>query len=135
MFKLIGGRRITRHYPKTASTTLTNGFVVAFDGSGALTSATISAKLIPGVVIVDIASTDSDFASNTKIPVTVNIPGESLWEADITGTLTTAMVGNEYDLSADGQYVAIANTTTKQVKIEAYISASKAIVRIKDYIA
>jgi hypothetical protein len=129
-FKVIRGSCVQAWYPKTASVTLSANFLADFNATGTLTSATISATNIAGIVMVSAASTDTDFASVTSLPVKTPIPDVTIMEADVSGTLTTAMVGNCYDITADGQYVAISYTTTKQVRIVKFISSSKAEVQL-----
>lgn len=98
------------------------------DGSGAATNATAGATKILGVCMINVASTDADFAATTKIPVMVPL-GACEFEADVTGTLTTAMVGENRDLSS-ALTVDAAGTSHNQVTIKDFISATKAIIVI-----
>lgn len=122
------GRSVIEYWPKKASTTMTANSFVRPDGSGFLTNASAASTRILGVLMVNIASTDSDFASTTKVPVTVPL-GDCDFEVDVTGTLTTAMVGENRDLS-DALLVDAAGTSHNQVTIKEFISATKAIVKI-----
>lgn len=115
-------------FPKKASTAIANNAALTFDGSGAVTIAVAASTRIAGLNIKTIASGDSDYASTTKVPVIVPST-DAIFEADvITGTLTTAMVGNQYDL-ASSLGVDVTATAHKQVTVVGFISASKALVR------
>jgi hypothetical protein len=126
------GNSLIEFWPKTASVTITLvGTLVAPDGSGAATVATAGASSLFGSALTSVASTDSDFASNTKIPV--EVPKDDCeFEADVTGTLTTAMVGERRGITASGTQVDAANTTNDQVTITAFISATKCRCKINE---
>jgi len=124
MFKKISGPSIVKWWPKKASTTITVGSLTSPDGSGAATVATAGGLAILGACLKAIVSTDSDFASNTSIPIELALPSCE-FEADVTGTLTTAMIGEKRGLTASGTIVDATNTTNDQVTITAFISASK----------
>lgn len=129
MFKCVGGKQLLDYFPKTASVTITLGALARPDGSGAARNATATSTRILGPFMQSVASTAADFAANTKIPVLL-AQDENVFEADVTGTLTTAMIGELRGIDATGQYVDVANTTNNQVTIIGYISASKALVKI-----
>lgn len=127
-FILKKGPVVIEYWPKKASTTMTANSLVQPDGSGFLTNATAGSTKIFGLLQINIASTDADFASTTKVPVI--IPQDTNeFEADVTGTLTTAMVGETRDLSS-ALTVDAAGTSHNQVTIAAFISATKAMVKI-----
>ena len=75
-------------------------------------------------MLQDIASTDSDFASTTKVRVAIPKTPYSEFEADVTGTLTATDVGTQFDLSTAG-LVNKAGTTYKVVTCVGYQSATK----------
>lgn len=129
-FILKEGAQQLEYFPKKASTTLTMNGLAQFDGSnGVITVCTAAPTRVAGILAKSAASTDSDFASTTKIPVVV--PQETnKFLADVTGTLLTTHVGVRFAPDATGQYVDIANTTTPVITVTDYISASKALVKI-----
>lgn len=78
--------------------------------------------------MVNVTSTDSDYAANTRIPVL--LPQETNeFEADVTGTLTTTMEGANRDLST-ALVVDAGGTSHNQVTITKFLSSSKAMVKI-----
>lgn len=91
-------------YPKTASEAFTDGDMVTIlntaAGTGYLTSATSSSAQVIGTIQKTVASTDSDYASTTKVPVLVgNTDAEWLFNAASGGAQTE--VGQFVDLSND----------------------------------
>ena len=135
MFRHYSGAVRVEWYPKIASTAFSNGDLVYADGSGAIQPADATSGDHIGIIQKDIASTDSDYASNTEVPVLVPTE-DTLWEVDVdTGAaLTTAMVGNRYDLT-DANSLNVGGTSKKVVTIVRYISATKAIVKINAMIS
>ena len=129
-FKKVKGKSLMEYWPKTASTTLTNGYM-ARAASGTLTVAAETSLSLLGVIKKTITSTDSDFAGVTKIPVEVPLD-DCEFEADVVGTLTTAMVGELRGLKTAGDGVDAANTTNDQVLITAFISSSKCRCKINE---
>ena len=115
--------------PKTASTAIAYGAILAFDGSGGLTPASSTSKLLVGISRKAVVSTDSDYASATLLPYTVLREGAE-YEMDVySGTaLTAAMVGNSYDLY-DSSLLNVGGTTHKVVTVTGYISATRARVK------
>lgn len=69
-FRHVKGPALFEFWPKTASTALTIGALVT-PSSGALVSAVTATTNVLGVLQTTIASTDSDYASTTQIPVLV----------------------------------------------------------------
>ena len=128
MFLLQSGPARTEWFPKVASTAIANGAALTFDGSGAVTVATATSTRIAGISAKVIASTDSDYASNTLIPLVAVGPDDIFLAAVGTGTLTTAMVGNQYDL-ADSVGIDVTATSHKQVTVVGFVSASLALVK------
>ncbi len=129
MFKRASGDQNLEWYPKKASTAFTNGGLTYADGSGAIQPADTTSGDHIGVILKTVASGDSDYADNTKVPVDVPRPND-VFEVDVeTGTLTTAMIGNQYDLaSATG--IDVTATAKKVVTVVGFISATKALVKI-----
>lgn len=127
-FRRISGKHRVEWWPKKASTAFTYGSLVYPDGSGAIQPADSTSGEHIGVILKTVASTDSDYASTTKVPV--DVCGEDdVFEADVTGTLTSAMVGTYLDLST--ALVVNAAATSKQVVLcVGFISASKGLFKI-----
>lgn len=116
-------------YPKKASTAFAIGDVVYPDGSGAIQPGDSTSGEHMGVVMKDVASTDSDYASTTKIPVDAIDPND-IWEVDVgNGTATAALVGTYIDLH-DKDSVDVAATSKKVVFVVGFISATKLLVKI-----
>lgn len=91
-------------YPKTASHAFTEGDMVTIlntaAGVGYLTSATSTSAQVIGTIQKTVASTDSDYASTTKVPVLVgNTDAEWLFNAASGGAQTE--VGQFVDLTND----------------------------------
>ena len=130
MFQLYSGHPKVEWYPKIASTAIAVGDLLYADGSGAVQPADATSGDHIGVCMKAIASTDSDYASTTSIPVMVPTE-DTTWLVDVdTGTaLTTAMVGNRYDLT-DANSLNVGGTSKKVVTIVKYKSATKAVVKI-----
>lgn len=127
MFKRATGGPKVEWYPKTASTAFTNGMAVK-STSGQLVAAV--ANEVVGIILTDIASTDSDYAVARKVPVDIWTP-EDIFEADvITGTLTTAMVNTKVDLASGALGIDVTGTTNKTCLIVGFISTTKALVKI-----
>lgn len=133
-FQLYRGRPQIKFYPKTASTVLVNGGVGALS-SGQLIKATTLTLLHPGVILRDVVSTDSDYASTTFLPVMV--PNDDTeFTADVgSGVFTAALVGTTCDLAAGGDTIAASTNVHQQVTITGFISSTKAIVKINSNIA
>lgn len=113
---------------KAASTAIAINAVLTFDGSGGVIHAVSTSTRIAGVSLKAVVSTDSDYALQTRIPVVIPTP-ESVFEMDVTtGTLTAAMVGNQYDLDSH-LGINVNATSHKQVTIVAFLSATKALVK------
>lgn len=117
-------------YPKAASTAFINGQLVNWNGSGALIPADATAGDFAGVIQREVLATDSDYAQAVKVMVDVPT-AEDVFVADVkTGTLTTAMVGNTYDLHADGDGIDVTAQTKNVVTVVGYISPTKAEIKI-----
>jgi len=127
-FLLKKGHSRVEWYPKIASTTMTSGDLLYADGSGAVQPADSTSGDHIGIILKSVASTDADFASNTFVPVRV-IENDNIFEAEVTGTLTTAMIGNRYDLS-DANTVNVGGTSKKVVTCVGFISATKGLFKI-----
>ena len=127
-FLLNSGNVQIDYFPKLASTAIGMGAALIPNASGFATVATSTSTRVLGTSLRVVASTDADYASATLIPVIV--PDTSaVFLADVgTGTLTTAMIGNQYDLK-DSVSIDVTGTSHKQVTVVGFVSASKALVR------
>ena len=131
MFKRISGKPKVEWYAKDASVAFVNGGLVYWNGTGELIPADATSGNHAGVILRDVTSADSDYATSlAKVPVDVPT-SDDIFEVDVeTGTLTTAMVGNQYDLVADGDAIDVTATSKKVVTVVGFVSASKALVKI-----
>jgi hypothetical protein len=135
MFIRLTGKPNIEWYAKTVSTAISNGALVYAGGSGGLIPADSTSGDHVGIAMKDVASTDADYASATKIPVDVPREGDEFIVDVSTGTaLTAAMVGNRYDLT-DSLNINVGATSKKVVTITRFISATKAVVKINAMIA
>lgn len=112
---------------KRASVAMNVGDVV-ITTSGQVDVAVAASKPLFGLAIKKVSASDSDYASNTAVAVEAIDPN-AVYLADVgTGTLTTAMIGNQYDLK-DASSIDVTGTTYKQVTIVGYMSATQALVK------
>lgn len=134
MFTLYKGDAHIEWYPKVASVAFAVGDLVYADGSGAIQKADSTSGMHIGVIQKKTASTDSDYASNTKVPVLVPTDNTE-WLVDVgTGTFTTSMIGNQYDLKDENE-IDVSAQSKNVVTITGYQSATKAVVKINSMIA
>lgn len=129
MIKHINGDPTINEYVAPASTAFTFNDVVTRNSAGKLALATASTPRseLLGLIQQEIASTDSNYASDKSVAV-LEFTDDVEFEADVDGTLTTAMRGLRFDLS-DEDSVDVTSNAQKAVEIVRYISASKARVK------
>lgn len=129
-FTLAKGDAKIMWFPKAASQVFAHGDLVYANASGAVIPADSTSGDHIGVIQKTVAATDSDYASTTLVPLLVPYD-DTEFEVDVdTGTaLTTAMVGNRYDLT-DANSLNVGATSKKVVTITKFISATKALVKI-----
>ena len=118
-------------YPKkVASTVIAVGnLMYAAAGDGTVTNADATSGNHIGIALKAVAATDSDYASETRIPVLV--PHDDA-EFDVpvgTGTFTAAMEGNFYDLK-DANEIDVSAQSKNVILITKYISSTVARVKI-----
>ena len=119
----IKGKTAIKWYPRTASVTFTAGDLVMFTSGLVATATTQSTKHL-GIILKNVASTDSDFATAAvKVPVEVPLEPNAEFEATVSGTLVTTSLGLQYDLS-DASTVNQAGTTYKVVTCTRFKSAT-----------
>lgn len=114
------------YFPKKASTAIAVGAAVIFDGSGYVTIATSTSAKLLGVSRKVIASTDTDYASTTLIPIEVPIENYVTWLAD-TASAVAADIGAAVDLT-DSVTVNRGATSHHVVTITGVQSATKVFV-------
>ena len=127
-----GPLRIT-YKPKIASTAFSLGDLMYQDGSGAVQEADATSGDHVGVSLRESASTDSDYASNTHIPLIQVNDSTEFKVAVSTGTLTTAMVGEYRDLT-DGAGIDVNATSKLVVLISQFVSTGVAIVYVSAHV-
>ena len=118
------------YFKKKVSTAFINGALCNVDSNGYLIPATATSINHVGVILVTVASTDSDYASATFVPVDV-CRTTDLFIADVSaGTVAQTAVGAYYDLNSTGDKVDLSSTTTKQVYVQDILTASSQVVII-----
>lgn len=128
------GRVRVEWYPKKASTAFAVGDLVYADGSGAIQPADSTSGMHIGVIQKAVASTDSDYASTTLVPVLVPTD-DTEWLVDVgTGTATAALIGTRCDLK-DANEIDVSATSKNVVTVTRFISATKVVVKINAMIA
>jgi hypothetical protein len=111
---------------KRASIAMSPGYVV-ISTSGQVDVAVASSVLLLGICMKKVASTDADYALTTSVEVE-QIDPTAVYAIDVgTGTLTTAMIGAQYDLK-NAYELDLTGTTYKQCKVVGFISTTKALV-------
>jgi len=130
MFKRISGKQKPEWYPVKVSTAFVNGGLTYWNSLGFVIPADATSGDHAGVILKTIASGDSDYATARKVMIDVPT-SDDVYEVDVeTGTLTTAMIGNQYDLTAAGTGVDVTAQAKKVVTIVGFVSATKALVKI-----
>lgn len=128
-FYPVKGEWDVKYFRKKASDAQAVGDLLAFSGNGVtgdpVEVADASDTKILGICMKAVATTDSDYASNTRIPVHVPKNRQSEMYGDVgTGTLTVADEGLEMDLK-DKDEVDQSASSTDVVVCTKFISASK----------
>jgi len=116
-------------YPrKRASVAFTaNSLVTEHTDDDTVTPATSSSAKVLGIMQKKVVSTDSDYASNTRVPVLVPKSRASDFICDtVGGTIAVTDEGEMMDLT-DENTVDSTASTTKIVRLKTYISATKGI--------
>ncbi len=119
-------------YKKKASTAFSKGALCELDSNGYLAPATASSTIngIVGVIMQDVASTDSDYASNTMIPVDVPRRLEDLFIADcVTTTPAQTDVGETVEL-VDSLTINVGLSAYPLVRVEKILASSKVLVSL-----
>ena len=118
------------YYPKAASEAFAVDDLVVINSSGYLTRAADgSAQRIVGLVQKTVASTDSDYASNTRIPVLV-CDSDAEYLCDVTtGTAAQTDVGEYIDID-DHNSVDVVASTYDVFFVTDFISTTQVIAKI-----
>jgi hypothetical protein len=125
----VSGKWDLMYFRKVASTAFTANNFVAFETNGGagdpIEPADASDTTLLGIGVKTVASTDSDYASNTRIPVLVPAEKSSEFECDdVDGTLVVADEGLLVDLT-NAESVNRAASTTDVCLCTRFISATK----------
>ena len=107
-----------------ASTVVSVGGVMAWDGNGNMTRATSTTSHHVMVAGANKKSTDSDFATATLLTGAMLSPSAEFECDNVAGTATAGMVGKSYDLT-DSQTLNVAAQVNRVFTITKYISATK----------
>jgi len=107
-------RKRTVHMPKTASVAITAGNVVYTTSGKVSELSAASDERIAGISQRTVTSSDSDYASNTMIPVLIDEDG--LWEADLSSSTNTITNGAYLDFN-NSSTVHVSNSTYDQFKV------------------
>ncbi len=128
MIKRVSGCPNIERYPAPTSQLFGNNELVYADGSGAVIPADSTSGMHFGITKEAITATDPRYTTAGKISIDV-LDDNDIFEADVNGTLTTAMVGNFYDLTDAGN-VNVAATSKKVVLCVGFISATKGLFKL-----
>jgi hypothetical protein len=125
MFRRVQGKTKFMWLPVTASTTFSEGGLVAWS-SGKLIEATSTTAPtdIVGVIRHAITASDDDYATGRLVEVEVPVEANVVWEADVTSGLVAADRGLYQDLT-DNLTVNRAASTYDVVQCVKVISTTK----------
>lgn len=117
-------------YPKVASTAFAFNDLVYVDSNGYLTPAVDGANIVPlGLIQKTIAATDSDYASNTRVPVLV-AGSDAEYLCDVgTGTAAQTDVGEHIDID-NASTVDVVASTYDLFYVTEIISTSKVVAKL-----
>lgn len=107
------GEFLNRWYPKKASTALGEGAIIdVIDGY--IEVCTIARKSHSGINVKPVVSTDSDYASTTRLPILVPVSSSCQMLGDMASGVTALVteVGNFYDLAGSPVGSALTNATS-----------------------
>lgn len=115
-------------FRKIASTAfVANSLVARSAAIDTVEPADASDTELVGICLKTVTSADSDYASNTRIPVLVPVAKAAEMIGDITnGTIAITDEGNEYDLST-ALLVDAGASTNDPVKLRQFISTTRGV--------
>ena len=134
LYKENGSGAHIEFYPKTASTAFTFNDMVMLSTAGRLSLFTDAADVKPvGLIQKTIASTDSDYASTTRVPVLV-AGSNAEYLADVgVGTGAVGDVGEFVDADGAGnphRNIDLNSSTYDVFEVTGFISTTQMIVKI-----
>jgi len=127
MVNVHSGVVITKYKNKAASTAITMGAMLEIS-SGYATPITSSSALVYGSSQVTVTSASDDYASTTRIPITVPT-SRTMFRMTVTGTFVATQEGDLFDAS-DSVTVDADASTYDIFLCEKYISATEGIFSI-----
>ena len=130
MIKYNRGLYHIEFFPKVVSTAFALNHLCYIDSNGYLTPAVDGAAITPiGLIQKVVASTDSDYATATRVPVLV--PDEdTVFECDVsTGTAAQTDVGEWIDID-DANSVDVAASTYDIFFVVGVISGTKVLAKM-----
>ena len=129
-FSIYRGEWEFKHSRKKASTAIVcNSLVAESTDDDTVEPADASDAAVVGIALQTIASTDTDYADNTRILVAIPKDSSSEMLADTAGTIAVTDEGKLMDLT-DAVTVNQAASTTDIVKLKQFVSATKGIFTI-----
>lgn len=127
--KAYRGKFHTEWYPKKVSTTFAVNDLVYLDGNGYLDRTTSTTATAVGLIQIAVASTDSDYASATMVPVLVgDVDAEFLCDVG-TGTAAQTDVGEFIDLK-DHDEVDVTASTYDIFYVTGFVSTTQVIAKL-----
>ena len=124
----VSGKPQIEKYKNAVSNVYSEDSLVYADGSGAVIPADSTSGNHIGIIKNKIAATDDLYATAGDVSVDI-CNDNSILECDVDGTLTTAMVGNFYDLT-DASNVNVAAQSKNVVLCVGFISATKGLFKL-----
>ena len=117
-------------YQKVASTAFAFNDLVYIDSNGFLALAVDGSLFVPlGLIQATIASVDSDYANNTRVPVLIGGPDAEFLCDVSTGTAAQTDVGEWIDID-DQNSVDVAASTYDVFYVTRFISATQVVARM-----
>lgn len=113
------------YVPKEASTAMASGIFLEYNGTGEAQPLQPTNPVL-GLNLMTIASTDSDFASEKKIPYQT-AEGNKFLMPVTTGTATANMIGDTFDITAADSYGLDVSGAGTQFVIREFIAADLVI--------
>lgn len=119
-----------KYFRKRASVAYTaNTLVAEHSDDDTITPAVAGSTALVGIVMKTVASTDADYAENTRIPVLVPLDSSSEMMCDTNSDIAITDEGELHDLT-DASLVDPAASTTDVLKLKQFVSARKGIYLI-----
>lgn len=121
------GKFEKKHYRKRASTAFAaNSLVSEHSDDDTVTPSTSATTASVGVNMRTVASSDADYAANTRIPVMVPCDRSSEFLCDTNSDIAVTDEGELHDLT-DAVLVDPAASTTDIMKLKQFVSARQGI--------